>query len=72
MGGLLLALWWKRGSSTPVIIGMLCSLGVMIWITRPHASFAIYFPWYTMIGCAVTVLVAFVVRQFKLSAKNGD
>ncbi len=64
LGGLLLALWWKRGSSTPVIVGMFCSLAVMTWITRPHASFAIYFPWYTMIGCAVTVLVAFAVRQF--------
>lgn len=66
LGGLLLALWWKRGSSTPVIIGMFCSLGVMVWITRPHASFAIYFPWYTMIGCAVTVLVAFVARKLQL------
>jgi Na+/proline symporter len=64
LGGLLLALWWKRGSSTPVIVGMFCSLAVMIWITRPHTNFAIYFPWYTMIGCTVTVLVAFAVRQF--------
>jgi SSS family transporter len=63
LGGLLLALWWKRGSPVPVILGMICSLGVMIWVTRPHASFAIYFPWYTMIGCAVTILVAWLARK---------
>ncbi len=64
LGGLILALWWKRGSSAPVIFGMLFSLGVMTWVTRAHAGFAIYFPWYTMIGCAVTIVVAFVARQF--------
>jgi SSS family transporter len=64
LGGLLLALWWKRGGSAPVIVGMLCSLGVMTWISSQSAKFAIYFPWYTMIGCAVTILVALVAREF--------
>jgi hypothetical protein len=43
---------------------MLCSLGVMTWISSQSAKFAIYFPWYTMIGCAVTILVALVAREF--------
>jgi Na+/proline symporter len=64
LGGLILAVWWKRGAAAPVILGMLCSLAVMTWISRPHAGFAIYFPWYTMIGCAVTILVALVAREF--------
>jgi SSS family solute:Na+ symporter len=64
LGGLVLALWWKRGSSWPVVLGMLCSLGVMTWVTRAHAGFAIYFPCYTMIGCVVTISVAFVARRF--------
>jgi solute:Na+ symporter, SSS family len=64
LGGLILALWWKRGASWPVVLGMLVSLGVMTWVTRAHAAFTIYFPWYTMIGCVVTISVAFVARRF--------
>ena len=63
LGGLILAVWWKRGAAAPVILGMVCSLAVMAWINRPQAGFAIYFPWYTMIGCAVTILVATAARQ---------
>src|ERR1700677_2516110 len=67
LGGLLLALSWKRGAGLPVIAGMLCSLAVMTWISplvQPHLPamcrlpVAIAFPWYTMIGCSITVLVA--------------
>ena len=67
LGGLLLAVWWKRGAALPVIAGMLCSLAVMTWLSRPRAAFAIYFPWYTMIGFAVTVGVALALRPFSKS-----
>jgi solute:Na+ symporter, SSS family len=66
LGGLILAVWWKRGTAAPVILGMFCSLIVMAYLSRPHASFPIYFPWYTMIGCAVTILVAIVTRAIVL------
>jgi SSS family solute:Na+ symporter len=72
LGGLLLALWWKRGASLPVVLGMLVSLAAMTWITRAHAGFTIYFPWYTMIGCAVTILVATVARQCRFGARIKD
>jgi solute:Na+ symporter, SSS family len=65
LGGLILAVWWKRGTAAPVILGMLCSLALMTWISRPHAAFAIYFPWYTMMGCAVTILVAMLARKLR-------
>lgn len=59
LGGLLLVLWWKRGPGLPVICGMVASLAVMtgvkVWTT-------IYWPWYTLIGCAVCVTVATLVR----------
>jgi hypothetical protein len=42
---------------------MLCSLAVMAWVTHPHEHFVVYFPWYTMIGCAVTIGVAWVARN---------
>jgi solute:Na+ symporter, SSS family len=62
LGGLILAIWWRRGSAIPIITGMVCSLVVMIFVTNPKSSFPIYFPWYTMIGCVITIVVATVVR----------
>lgn len=60
LGGLLLVLWWQRGAGVPVIYGMFVSLGVMVWIKWQTT---VYWPWYTMIGCAVCIAVAIVVRQ---------
>jgi SSS family solute:Na+ symporter len=59
LGGLVLVLWWKRGPGLPVIAGMLASLAVM---TGVKLWSSIYWPWYTMIGCAVCVGVAFCLR----------
>jgi SSS family transporter len=74
LGGLLLAVFWKRGSAAPVITGMLCSLAVMTWISPlaqdnlpaswPHLHIVIAFPWYTLIGSAVTLSVAFIMSKF--------
>jgi Na+(H+)/acetate symporter ActP len=71
---LLLAVFWKRGSAAPVITGMLCSLAVMTWISPlaqdnlpaswPHLHIVIAFPWYTLIGSAVTLSVAFIMSKF--------
>jgi hypothetical protein len=62
---------------------MLCSLAVMAWISPlvqpylppkwPRLSLVIAFPWYTMIGCGVTVLVAVLARRLlPPSPKIGD
>jgi SSS family transporter len=58
LGGLLLAVFWKRGPSGPVIIGMICSLAVMTCVS---VFLKVYFPWYTLIGCTVTLLVTFAL-----------
>jgi SSS family transporter len=64
LGGLMLALWWKRGSAWPVIVGMLCSLAVMISISPlVDSPLAIAFPWFTLIGCSVTIVVATLWRK---------
>jgi len=57
LGGLLLAVFWKGGTARAVVSGMVVSLALMILIAWriPAISFA----WFTMIGCAVTVAVAF-------------
>ncbi|MEW6305893.1 MAG: hypothetical protein AB1705_20655 [Verrucomicrobiota bacterium] len=61
LGGLLLTLFWRKGRSAPVVIGMLASLAAMIWISTQWKA-EIAWPWYTLIGCTTTVAVAFAVR----------
>jgi SSS family transporter len=61
LGGLLLAVWTKRGSPIPVVTGMAASLAVMTTIELTWKA-QIAWPWYTLIGTAVTVLVAGSVR----------
>lgn len=76
LGGLLLVLWWKRGSSLPVVTGMFASLGGMTLIKIATAyellALAIAWPWYTMIGCAICILVAILVRAAQgVEVKRG-
>jgi SSS family solute:Na+ symporter len=74
LGGLLLAVFWRKGPAGPVVIGMLVSLTVMLliqvlpkldwthdWWMRVFRS-EIFWPWYTLIGTVVTLAVAFSVR----------
>ena len=50
LGAMLLALWWKKGRSAPVVVGMFLSLLVM---TTIKLKTAIAWPWYTLIGASV-------------------
>jgi SSS family solute:Na+ symporter len=74
LGGLLLAIFWRGGAASPLVAGMLTSLGVMAlihilprmawtrdWWMRTFQT-EIFWPWYTLIGTAVTLSVAFAVR----------
>ncbi|HWF18567.1 MAG TPA: hypothetical protein VG754_04840 [Verrucomicrobiae bacterium] len=67
LGGLLLAVFWKRGRATPILIGMAVSLLVMIAIQVLPNYFpsipAIFWPWYALIGTTVMVLVSWSVRE---------
>ena len=71
LGGLLLAVFWKKGRGAPVIIGMFCSLATMTLLSPLVQGLAdlpnwlrlknqIAFPWYTMIGVGITVSVAWL------------
>lgn len=76
LGGLGLAVFWKRGRALPVIVGMVASLCFMTALqVLPTASFSkefwqrtigfeIYWPWYTLIGLLVTVGVARLADLF--------
>src|SRR5262249_54144302 len=74
LGGLILALFWKRGRASAVIIGMITSLLVLSRVQNlPHGKFTeefwswtihteIYWPWYTLIGVVTTISVAWLVN----------
>lgn len=68
LGGLLLAVFWKKGRSTPILIGMSVSLLVMTAIQilpkieSLHVS-EIFWPWYTLIGTTVMLSVSWVARR---------
>jgi SSS family transporter len=70
LGGLLLAVFGRKGWSPPVVIGMLVSLTLMtliqllpklawtrgVWLRVVGTE--IFWPWYTLIGAALTIGVA--------------
>src|SRR6266496_4332562 len=58
LGGLLLAVFWKKARTRPVIVAMAASVSVMIvinWFLKGK----VFWPWYTFIGTLVTVSVTF-------------
>lgn len=62
LGALLLVLLWKKGSPWPLVTGMLVSLGCMIVIYNYFGK-EIAWPWFTLIGCTITLSVAVVLQQ---------
>lgn len=79
VGGLALALFWRKARPAPVVIGMLVSLAVMTAIevlptlpsTRPfwmaHVGTEIFWPWYTLIGAIITLGTAWTTRALLTS-----
>jgi Na+/proline symporter len=81
LGGLILAITWKRGKASAVVTGMLASLLVMTAIQLlPTLEFSknfwqkiiqteVFWPWYTLIGAVVTTSVARVINK---ASSRGD
>ncbi len=77
LGGLILAVFWRKGGALPVVAGMMASLAAMTAIqvlpkletTRPFwmqtVGTEVFWPWYTLIGTIITLLTAWVIRSFQ-------
>ena len=75
LGGLALAVFWKRGRAVSVSSGMMASLLVMTAVqvmpqwgkTKPIwnkvVGTEIFWPWYTLIGLVITLSVAWLVQK---------
>jgi Na+(H+)/acetate symporter ActP len=75
LGGLLMAVFWKKGRALPVIVGMLSSLAVMTaiqffpkWSATKDLwnrviGVEIFWPWYTLIGAIVTLGIAWLIQR---------
>jgi solute:Na+ symporter, SSS family len=75
LGGLGLAIVWRRGRALPILLGMWLSLLTMsaiqllpglpatrgLW--QRLVGVEIYWPWYTLIGLVVTLATATLARQ---------
>jgi SSS family transporter len=75
LGGLILAIFWKKGRTLSVIAGMILSLLLMtalqtfptwdltkdIWARTIGTE--IFWPWYTLIGLLVTLTTAWLAQQ---------
>jgi Na+/proline symporter len=73
LGGVLLAVFARRGGSLPVIAGMVVSLLCMVGVSRIEwtveiggrsETMQVFWPWYTLIGTSVTLVVTWAVRTF--------
>ena len=69
LGGVLLALTIKKGRGTPIILGMAVSLMAMLAI-KYGLKDAIHWPWYTVIGCGITLVVSMLANAFYGAREN--
>ncbi len=63
LGGILLAVFGRRSSSSSVTVAMALSFGAMLWLST-HYSTRLFWPWYTLIGTTITLLAAETLRKF--------
>ena len=85
LGGLILAIFWRKGRAFSVVSAMLVSLAVMAAIqflpqsdsfkdfwkrTFRSDMMEIFWPWYTLIGVIVTLGTAWVLRAISADAKK--
>jgi SSS family transporter len=76
LGGLIMAVFWRKSGAVPVVVGMLTSLAVMIgvsqfaWTRADGGTAKIFWPWYTLIGTIVTLGTGWLTRTL-LGLESG-
>src|SRR5262249_15377423 len=85
LGGLALAIFWKKGRAVSVITGMIVSLAAMaaiqffpkldltkdLWMKTVGVE--VYWPWYTLIGFIITLVVAWATSLlFEIPHEDGE
>ncbi len=63
LGAILLALFWEKGSGKAVVGGMLASL-IGMAVIQSQFSNVVGWPWYALIGSALTIFVACLLQGF--------
>ncbi len=61
LGGLLLAMFGRRGTAVPIVIAMAISFATMVFLSWKFSK-DIYWPWYTLIGTIVAVASAWTLQ----------
>jgi len=61
LGAVVMAVFLRRGSSGPIVIGMLAALAVMVVI---QVWTTVFWPWYTLIGASVCLVVTLGLRRW--------
>jgi len=73
LGGLLLAMFWKRGGAFAAVTGMAVSTLIMTGIqVTPQLKAQVFWPWYALIGTTVTVVVALAVGWLQRLRRPGQ
>ena len=77
LGGLLLAVFWRKGRALPVLCGMVTSLLVMtaVQVLPKYPGTGVpevFWPWYALLGTTITLGVAFLVRALLPGSQSGD
>jgi hypothetical protein len=64
LGGILLAMFGKRGTSAPIAVAMLVSFLVMVLISWKFSK-SVFWPWYTLLGTIVTIAAALSLQYLQ-------
>ena len=79
LGGLMLAVFWKKGRAVSVISGMVAALVAMIGVSLiswkvevggKMETHTVFWPWFTLIGVVVTMTVARLVQTLTRHADD--
>ncbi|MBM3881238.1 MAG: sodium:solute symporter [Verrucomicrobia bacterium] len=62
LGGLILAVFFRRGASGPVMAGMTSAFVAMVALQALFPG-RVAWPWYTLMGAVVTLSVTFAIRR---------